>query len=109
MFNQPRTETARMPGSLATGVARDRYRICQAVVPVIAVFQIEDLDLVARLAMSMLVANAESAASLSRKMTVKSEIWETGNVEVHYHLFLNKIVKQVPEKVVVQERMMVHE
>jgi hypothetical protein len=45
-------------------------------------FQTEDLDLVAHLAMPMLmlVASAESVVSLSRKMMAKSEILGIGSV-----------------------------
>jgi hypothetical protein len=100
-----------MPESLATGAARDLYQICPTAVPATVVFQTGDLDLVAHLAMQMLmlVSNAESVVSLSRKMTAKSEILEIGNVEAHCPLFLNRSARQVREKVAVQEQMTVHE
>jgi len=80
-------------------------------VPATVAFQTEDLDLVAHLAMLMLMlaASAESVVSLSRKMMAKSEILGIGSVEAHFPLFHNRSARQVREKAAVQEQMMVHE
>ena len=96
---------------MATGAARDLYQISPTAVRATVAFQTEDLDLVAHLAMPilMLVASAESVVSLSRKMMAKSEILGIGSVEAHCPLSLNRSVRQVREKVAVQEQMTVHE